>query len=255
MADPVPSWKSPISTCGSRPRTARCMRSARPTSRSTKASAWGSSASPARARASFPRHHRPALGQRPRHRSVKYRGQEILNIPQPRLNKLRGSKITMIFQDPLTSLTPHMTAGAQIIEALRAIPACARRGREARHRDARTGAHPRGQAPDEAVSARALRRHAPARHDRDGDGVRSRPLDRRRADHRARRHGAGADPGDHARPEGRAEDRHRPGQPRHGSDRRRRRPRRGDAPGRHRRSRPGRRHLLQAAPRPTPGCC
>ena len=48
--------------------------------------------------------------------SVKYRGREILNISQPRLNKLRGSKITMIFQDPLTSLTPHMTVGAQIIE-------------------------------------------------------------------------------------------------------------------------------------------
>jgi oligopeptide/dipeptide ABC transporter ATP-binding protein len=52
--------------------------------------------------------------------SVKYRGSEILNISQPKLNKLRGSKITMIFQDPLTSLTPHMTVGAQIIESLRA---------------------------------------------------------------------------------------------------------------------------------------
>jgi len=51
--------------------------------------------------------------------SVKYRGREILNLSQPRLNKLRGSKITMIFQDPLTSLTPHMTVGAQIIESLR----------------------------------------------------------------------------------------------------------------------------------------
>jgi len=52
--------------------------------------------------------------------SVKYRGSEILNISQQKLNKLRGSKITMIFQDPLTSLTPHMTVGAQIIESLRA---------------------------------------------------------------------------------------------------------------------------------------
>jgi peptide/nickel transport system ATP-binding protein len=51
--------------------------------------------------------------------SVKYRGREILSLSQPKLNKLRGSKITMIFQDPLTSLTPHMTVGAQIIESLR----------------------------------------------------------------------------------------------------------------------------------------
>ena len=50
---------------------------------------------------------------------MSYRGQNLTRLSQSRLNGVRGSKITMIFQDPLTSLTPHMRIGGQIIEALR----------------------------------------------------------------------------------------------------------------------------------------
>jgi peptide/nickel transport system ATP-binding protein len=50
--------------------------------------------------------------------SVKYRGEEILGASPGRLNAIRGGGVTMIFQDPLTSLTPHKKIAEQIIEAL-----------------------------------------------------------------------------------------------------------------------------------------
>jgi len=50
--------------------------------------------------------------------SIRYRGNEILNLSRGRLNKVRGKSMTMIFQDPLTSLTPHMRIGAQMNEVL-----------------------------------------------------------------------------------------------------------------------------------------
>ncbi len=51
--------------------------------------------------------------------SAKYRGREILGLPEKDLNKVRGDKITMIFQEPMTSLDPLYRIGDQLAEPLR----------------------------------------------------------------------------------------------------------------------------------------
>lgn len=50
--------------------------------------------------------------------SVLYRGQEILNMPKKELNQIRGEKISMIFQDPMTSLNPYVSIAKQMAEVL-----------------------------------------------------------------------------------------------------------------------------------------
>jgi oligopeptide transport system ATP-binding protein len=50
--------------------------------------------------------------------SVTLEGQEILNAPRRALDRVRGTRISMIFQDPMSSLTPFMTIGAQMCEGL-----------------------------------------------------------------------------------------------------------------------------------------
>ena len=49
---------------------------------------------------------------------VRFADQNILGLDRPRLNRIRGSKLTMIFQDPMTSLTPHLKVGLQLAEVL-----------------------------------------------------------------------------------------------------------------------------------------
>ena len=50
--------------------------------------------------------------------SVKLDGEEILNLPQRRLTRLRGNRMAMIFQDPMTALNPYLTVGRQMTEVL-----------------------------------------------------------------------------------------------------------------------------------------
>ncbi|MEP6548116.1 MAG: ABC transporter ATP-binding protein [Gammaproteobacteria bacterium] len=50
--------------------------------------------------------------------SVRFGVEEILGLDREHLNRIRGSKLTMIFQDPMTSLTPHLKVGEQLAEVL-----------------------------------------------------------------------------------------------------------------------------------------
>ncbi|MGV6993212.1 dipeptide ABC transporter ATP-binding protein [Gordonia amicalis] len=52
--------------------------------------------------------------------SVVLRDRELIGLSDKQMSAVRGSEIAMVFQDPLSSLTPVFTVGAQISEALRA---------------------------------------------------------------------------------------------------------------------------------------
>ena len=51
--------------------------------------------------------------------SVRLEGEEVLTAPEARMRALRGGRIAMIFQEPMTSLNPGFTVGDQIVEAIR----------------------------------------------------------------------------------------------------------------------------------------
>jgi peptide/nickel transport system ATP-binding protein len=50
---------------------------------------------------------------------VIYRGKDLLTLPERQMRALRGDRISMIFQEPMTSLNPVYTVGSQIVEVLR----------------------------------------------------------------------------------------------------------------------------------------
>ena len=50
--------------------------------------------------------------------SITFEGENVVELPEASMRKIRGDKIAMIFQDPMTSLNPVLTVGEQIAEAL-----------------------------------------------------------------------------------------------------------------------------------------
>lgn len=51
--------------------------------------------------------------------SIRLRGTELLGQPEPRLARLRGAAMSMVFQEPMTALDPTMRVGRQVAEVLR----------------------------------------------------------------------------------------------------------------------------------------
>ena len=125
-----------------------------------------------------------------------FEGDDLLGMPTDELRAIRGKRHRDDLPGPDDVAEPVLQVGEQIVEAIQRPRArVARRGARPRRRAARAGRHPRRRAPRvDAYPARVLGRHAPARDDRDGARPTTRAADRRRADHRARRHRPGADP-------------------------------------------------------------
>ncbi len=50
--------------------------------------------------------------------NIRFRGEDLLAIPEPEMRHIRGAGISMIFQEPMTALNPVMRVGDQIAEAV-----------------------------------------------------------------------------------------------------------------------------------------
>src|SRR6266850_8320331 len=50
--------------------------------------------------------------------SIRFRGRELLELSNDEMRRVRGREISMIFQEPMTSLNPVYTCGDQIMESL-----------------------------------------------------------------------------------------------------------------------------------------
>ncbi len=78
---------------------------------------------------------------------ISFLGRDLVGLPEPQMRAIRGAEISMIFQEPMTSLNPVFTVGDQVMEA---IPlhqeALEGRGARAHHRAVPRGRHPRARA-------------------------------------------------------------------------------------------------------------
>ncbi len=61
----------------------------------------------------------PDVGSRIINGEIYLDGENLLKLPEPEMRKIRGNKVSMIFQDPMTALNPVLRVGDQIAEVVR----------------------------------------------------------------------------------------------------------------------------------------
>ena len=59
---------------------------------------------------------------------IQFEGRDLLKLNKQDMRKVRGEKISMVFQDPMTSLNPVMTVGKQIAESISIHESLSKRG-------------------------------------------------------------------------------------------------------------------------------
>jgi len=126
--------------------------------------------------------------------SITFDGRDIIRCSDREMYEIRGNEVSVIFQEPMTSLNPVFTIGRQIGEVFRVHQGMDKSGCRRSGADACRGEDPEPGARGEAVSVSAFGRYAPACHDRDGaTRCQTEASDRGRADDGARRDDPGAD--------------------------------------------------------------
>ena len=91
--------------------------------------------------------------------SIRLEGRELVGLPPAELRAIRGKSISMVFQDPMMTLNPVLTIGAQILLALEAHErGLGRGGAAARHR----GAARRSASPSPRARSISTRTSSPA---------------------------------------------------------------------------------------------
>ena len=100
--------------------------------------------------------------------SAMVRGQELIGVDKKVQRRVRGQRLAIIFQDPLSALNPVHRVGDQIAEMIQADQTSTTSRPAPGRSSCSISSASRSRPPRQAVPTRVLGRHAPAGHDRHG---------------------------------------------------------------------------------------